>query len=407
MNESGPLLSLGLVETLALAALAVAAGQGLRKAVPLLGRYDLPAPVLGGLLVALVMSALRRDGVDAVQFDTSLQTPLMMAFFTSIGFGASLRLLRVGGTQLVWFLLLAGGFAVMQNLLGASLAVALGLPPLLGVLAGSVTLTGGPATGLAFAPLFEAAGVSGAAVVAVTAAMAGIVSGGLFGGPLAGRLIKRYELRPFHPPTDPGSAPSAQPISQPSVHPSPDLAAALLRGVILMLLALWVGGYLARGFGALGITLPGYIGAMLVAAVLRNIGDRQALLRAPLQAIEEVGGVALALFIAMALMTLKLWQLVSLALPLLVLLTAQALALALACLLVFRLMGRDYEAAVMAGGFYGFMMGTTANAVANMQTLTERYGPAPRAFLIVPLTGAFFIDFVNALVITGFLNLLG
>lgn len=393
------MLALGLTETLALAALAVAAGQGLRRTVPLLARYDLPAPVLGGLLVALAVSLLRRDGQDLLRFDATAQAPLMIAFFTTVGFGASLRLLRVGGVQVAWFLGLASAAAVLQNLLGAGLATAMGLPPLLGVLAGSVTLTGGPATGLAFAPLFEQAGVSGAAVVAVSAAMTGIVMGGLFGGPVAGRIIARRGLRST------GGRATSHAADAPQ-HAT-DSGAALLRAVILILLAMWLGGYLSRGFAALGVTLPAYIGAMLAAAVLRNLGDRQPLLHVPIQAVEDLGAVALSLFIAMALMTLKLWELAALALPLLVLLTAQALLLVVLCRLVFRLMGGDFDAAVMAGGFYGFMMGTTANAVANMQTLTDRYGPAPRAFLVVPLVGAFFIDFVNALLITVFLNVLG
>lgn len=388
-----------MIETLALAALAVAVGQGLRRWVPVLARYDLPAPVLGGLLVAVVVSLLRRDGQDLVRFDTTLQAPLMIAFFTTIGFGASLRLLRVGGVQVAWFLAIATVAALLQNLLGASLALAMGLPPLLGVLAGSVTLTGGPATGLAFAPLFEQAGVSGATVVAITAAMSGIVMGGLFGGPVAGRIIARRGLH-----STGARAVSAVPAAP---EHATDTAAPLLRTVILILLAMWIGGYAARGFTALGITLPAYIGAMLAAAVLRNIGDHQPLLHVPVQAMEDLGAVALSLFIAMALMTLRLWELVDLALPLLVLLVAQAALLVLLCQWVFRLMGRDFDAAVMAGGFYGFMMGTTANAVANMQALTDRYGPAPRAFLVVPLVGAFFIDFVNALLITAFLNLLG
>ncbi len=392
-----------MIETLALAALAVAVGQGLRRWVPVLARYDLPAPVLGGLLVAVLVSLLRRDGQDLVRFDTTLQAPLMIAFFTTIGFGASLRLLRVGGVQVAWFLAISAVAALLQNVLGAGLAAAMGLPPLLGVLAGSVTLTGGPATGLAFAPLFEQAGVNGATVVAITAAMSGIVMGGLFGGPVAGRIIARRGLRPA---AGGRITHAADAVSTAQYSPA-DSAAVLLRTVILILLAMWVGGYLAGGFKALGVTLPAYIGAMLAAAVLRNIGDHQPLLHVPVQAMEDLGAVALSLFIAMALMTLKLWELVSLALPLLVLLVAQAALLVLLCQWVFRLMGRDFDAAVMAGGFYGFMMGTTANAVANMQALTDRYGPAPRAFLVVPLVGAFFIDFVNALLITAFLNLLG
>ena len=394
------MLALGLTETLALAALAVGAGQGLRRAVPVLARYDLPAPVLGGLLVAVVVTLLRRDGQDVLRFDTTLQAPLMIAFFTTIGLGASLRLLRVGGVQVAWFLGIAMVAAVAQNLLGAGLAAAMGLPPLLGVLAGSVTLTGGPATGLAFAPLFEQEGVSGATVVAVSAAMAGIVMGGLFGGPVAGRIIARRGLHS----TGVRAAAAAVPAGPEYATES---GAALLRAVILILLAMWVGGYVSRGFAALGVTLPAYIGAMLAAAVLRNIGDHQPLLHVPVQAVEDLGAVALSLFIAMALMTLKLWELADLALPLLGLLVAQALLLVVLCPLVFRLMGGDFDAAVMSGGFYGFMMGTTANAVANMQALTDRYGPAPRAFLVVPLVGAFFIDFANALLITVFLNVLG
>ncbi|HCO43133.1 MAG TPA: sodium/glutamate symporter, partial [Gammaproteobacteria bacterium] len=190
------MLELGMMQTLALAALAVAIGQGLRRWFPVLARYDLPEPVLGGLVVALLISVLRLDGQSVVQFDTSLQTPLMVAFFTTIGFGASVRLLRIGGVQVALFLVLATSAALAQNLLGAGLAALMGLPPLFGVLAGSTTLTGGPATGLAFAPLFEQAGVNGATVVAITAAMAGIVMGGLFGGPVGGRIISRRHLRP-------------------------------------------------------------------------------------------------------------------------------------------------------------------------------------------------------------------
>ncbi|GAB4357857.1 MAG: sodium/glutamate symporter [Immundisolibacter sp.] len=395
------MLELGMMQTLALAALAVAIGQGLRRWFPVLARYDLPEPVLGGLVVASVVSALRLDGQPLVQFDTTLQTPLMVAFFTTIGFGASVRLLRIGGVQVALFLVLATGAALAQNLLGAGLAALMGLPPLFGVLAGSTTLTGGPATGLAFAPLFEQAGVDGAAVVAISAAMAGIVMGGLFGGPVAGRIVRRHRLQPH------AAAPLATPATGAGPTAPESVTAQQMRTVVLVLLAMWAGGYLAQGFAALGITLPAYIGAMLVAAVMRNIGDRRPLLRVPAQSMENLGAVALSLFIAMALMTLQLSELVGLALPLLALLVAQALMLVLLCRVAFRVMGGDFDAAVMAGGFYGFMMGTTANAVANMQTLTHRYGPAPRAFLVVPLVGAFFIDFVNAILITTFLNVFG
>ena len=392
-----------MIETLALAALAVAVGQGLRRWVPVLARYDLPAPVLGGLLVAVIVSLLRRDGQDLVRFDTTLQAPLMIAFFTTIGFGASLRLLRVGGVQVAWFLAIATVAALLQNLLGAGLA------------AGD-----GPAAAAGRAGRFGHAHRRPGDRPGVRAAVRAGRRQRRHGGGDHGRHEPASSWAACSVARWPGASSPAGACDSPARGRIPRAVAAsprniarptppppLLRTVILILLAMWVGGYLARGFTALGITLPAYIGAMLAAAVLRNIGDHQPLLHVPVQAMEDLGAVALSLFIAMALMTLKLWELVDLALPLLVLLVAQAALLVLLCQWVFRLMGRDFDAAVMAGGFYGFMMGTTANAVANMQTLTDRYGPAPRAFLVVPLVGAFFIDFVNALLITAFLNLLG
>ncbi|HET6763144.1 MAG TPA: sodium/glutamate symporter, partial [Longimicrobiaceae bacterium] len=178
----------------------------------------------------------------------------------------------------------------------------------------------------------------------------------------------------------------------------------LLKTVVVILAAMWVGSWLSQGMASVGIKLPAYIGAMLVAAALRNLDEPTGWIGLSQRSLDAVGGVALALFITMALMTLKLWELVGLAVPLLVILAAQVAMMVGICLLFFRVMGRDYEAAVMTGGFCGFMLGTTANAVANMEALVERYGPAPRAFLVVPMVGAFFIDFTNALIITTFVN---
>ena len=185
------MLALDLVNTVAVAGVVLFAGYGLRRAIPLLARLNLPAPVVGGLVVAIAMTVAHSRGVQLVRFDTTLQTPLQNAFFTSIGFGASYQLLRLGGPLVLRFFIFAASVAILQNVVGAAVALALGQEPLLGVLAGSVTLTGGPATGLAFAPLFEQAGVTGAATVAVAAGMAGIVCGGLVGAPLATMLLER------------------------------------------------------------------------------------------------------------------------------------------------------------------------------------------------------------------------
>ena len=403
------MFELDLVHTLAFAGVALLLGQGLRRLVPLLERYNLPAPVLGGLVIAVAVLIARGQGVTLVKFDTTLQSPMMIAFFTTIGFGASLSLLKIGGPQVLRFFLLATVFAVLQNVVGILIALGFGLHPLFGVLAGSVTLTGGPATGLAFAPLFEQAGVVGASSVAIAVAIGGIVAGGLVGGPVSTVLIERGKLK------SPRGARSTDATVAPSgADPDPTLTAStdeddawpIVKNLVAILIAMWIGHWVSKGFAALGMTLPAYIGAMLVAAVIRNVDDVTGWFGLSLRFINSFGIVTLTLFLVMALMTLKLWELSGLFLPLIAILVAQVVLVVLAAAPVHRAMGRNYESAVMSGGFIGFMLGTTANAMAVMRTLVERYGPAPRAFLVAPIVGAFFIDFTNAIIITLFLNLL-
>lgn len=395
------MLQLDAVQTLALAGLALFLGYGLCRAVAPFRRYNLPPPVVGGLVFAIAASVAHGRGATLFVLDTGLQSPLMIAFFTTIGINASFWLLRISGRQVVVFLLLASGFAVVQNLAGIAIATGFGLPPLFGVLAGSTTLTGGPATGLAFAPLFEQAGVAGAESIAVASAMAGIVCGGLIGGPVATVLIRRHGLVSARP-ADHHAPPEQRSVD---VATESEREHAALKSIVVLLVAMWLGAWVSRGISATGVTLPAYVGAMLVGAVIRNVDDRTGLLRLSVPTTDLVGNVCLALFLSVALMNLKLWELAGLALPLLVNTGVQALLAAAFCAVVLRAMGRDYDAAVMSGGFIGFMLGTTANAMAVMRTLVERYGVAPRAFLVAPLVGAFFIDFTNALIITGFINL--
>lgn len=407
------MFTLDFINTLAFGGLVLFVGYGVRRLLPWLARYNVPAPVVGGLIVAAVLTIARSRGVDLVTFDTRLQTPLMIAFFTTIGFGASLSLLKIGGPQVLVFSFLCTVFAIGQNVIGVLVAKVLGMPPLFGVLNGSVTLTGGPATGLAFAPAFEQAGVAGAATVAVAAAMVGIVSGGLIGGPLGTLLIERHRLRQKR--RGPGQpAPRAAAIVEDQlpepagVPPSGEdkESYALLKALVVILAAMWVGSWVSGRVQAVGITLPAYIGAMLVASVIRNLDDVTHRIGLSQRVIDDIGSVALSLFLVLALMTLRLWELAGLALPMVAILVVQVAFIALVCLWpVFRVMGRDYEAAVMGGGMCGFMLGTAANAMANMEALVDRYGPAPRAFLVVPMVGAFFIDFVNAILITICLNL--
>jgi ESS family glutamate:Na+ symporter len=404
-------MKLDLVQTVAFAGVILFAGYGLKRLVPLLARYNIPAPVAGGLPVAGLLTFFYTRNWQPIAFDTTLQTPLMIAFFTSVGFGASLNLLRRGGPLVLGFTVIASIVAALQNVVGAGAAAVLGQPPLMGVLAGSVTLTGGPATGLAFAPLFEQAGVIGAPTLAVAAAMVGIVAGGLIGGPMGTYLIERHVRRPAPVPVAAGTlANLAEPQFPDPIETTPageDVEAyVLIKHIVLMLTAMWLGSWVSAWMAVRGLTLPAYIGAMIVAAVFRNIDDATGVMNMSQRTIDDLGNVALSLFLVMALMTLRLWELAGLVVPLILILTVQVLVIAVICLLAIpRLMGRDYDSAVMSAGFCGFMLGTTANAMANMGALVERYGPAPKAYLVVPLVGAFFIDFVNAILITVALNI--
>jgi ESS family glutamate:Na+ symporter len=413
-------MTLDFLQTLALAGAVVLFGRWVCTSIGVLERLSIPPPVVGGLIVALALLAWTSTGRAAPTFDTMLQKPLLVAFFASLGFAARLDLLRRGGPQVLVFLALCSAFAVLQSLVGIAVAWMFGLPSLFGVLVGAVTLTGGPATGAAFAPLFEEAGVVGAGAIAVASATAGIVLGGLLGGPMVVRLMRREGLRGAAA----VGATTADTRSQPdderragdrriadgragenegaitATEGSAFTAVALLLGIVV------VGQWVSAGIERTGLTLPGYIGAMLVAAVVTNIGPLLGRLRPDPAVIEALGAIALSLFLAMWLMTLDLTRLHGVALPLIVNLVLQVALIAAALRLVFRLMGRDYDSAVMSGGFTGFMLGTTATALAVMRTVVARHGPAPRAFLVAPVVGAFFIDFTNALIINAFLNIL-
>jgi ESS family glutamate:Na+ symporter len=366
-----------MIQTVALAAVVLFFGYGVRKRVGFLDRFNIPAPVVGGFIFAAIALGLRQSGMLAMEFDATLQSPFMVAFFTTIGLGASLDLLKKGGPQVVLFWILASTLAVVQSGVGIGLAELMGVNPLIGLISGSVTMTGGHGTGAAFGKVMEEQyAVSGAVTVAMAAATFGLVSGGLIGGPVGTRLIQGNGLKSSAGKAVPGNAGAA--------------------------LDAEIDTETAGQF----VTLPGYIGAMLVAAIWRNVAEATGLMRISARTVDDLGTIALSLFLTMALMSLKLWELLDLAGPMLVILVVQvAMMAAFAYFITFRLMGRDYDAAVMAGGHCGFGLGATPNAVANMNSLVERFGAAPRAYLVLPMVGAFFIDFSNAIIITTYMNL--
>lgn len=370
-------------ETLALAAGGLWLAGVAHRRIGVLDRWNIPRPVTGGLVLAAAVAALRAGNVE-LAFDTVLRDLLTLVFFTTIGLRASVGLLRRdGGTVLVCLALAVAG-AELQNGVGVLAAKALGLHPLLGIIAGATTLAGGPATALAFGKTFEEMGVADAQTVGVAAAVFGILAAGLLSGAAGGWLIRRHGLS--------GGAAAAAARVEPQ------------RGQWLFTLAaiaisIGAGSLLSRGIAAAGVTLPGYIGAMIVAALLRwrdDAGPRR--LDEPV--LDQAGALSLGLFIVMALLSVKLWVLAQLAAPLLVLLLLQTLVTTLfAVFIAYRWLGRDYEGAVAAAGWTGFMLGTTANAVAAMDALESRHGAAPRARLAVPVVGAFLIDFTNSFVI--------
>ena len=396
-----------MIQTVAFASVLLFAGGFLCRRVAFLNKYNIPAPVVGGLIFACANWGLQANGVG-LRFDTTLQDPFMIAFFTSIGMGASVKLLKEGGSKLVVFLVIAASLLVLQNLVAWGLALLTGLDPLLGLLAGSITMSGGHGTGATFANYFiKEYHLAGAMEVAMAAATFGLVSGSLIGGPVARRLILKKGLKPG------GDAPAALPATPEQTAAAEDGGAPIgsgdvLRTILQLTLAMGIGSVLYVHFVKLGIKVPTYLFSLFVGIVVRNLADATRLYRVDARLVETIGSVSLSLFLAMALMSLKLWQLVDLAIPMLVILTGQVLLMALyATFVTFNLNGRDYEAAVLAGGHCGFGLGATPNAIANMQTLANKYGPAPRAFFLVSIVGAFFIDIVNAFVIQGFVTFLG
>jgi ESS family glutamate:Na+ symporter len=399
-------LKLDLIQTVALASVLYYLGIRLKRAVPILDRLNIPSAVVGGLIAANLL-LIARDRIVNFEFDTSAQPLFMVSFFTTIGMSASLSVLKTGGLQVAIFLLFSTVFCVVQNLIGIGISSMFGVNPYLGVIAGSVTLVGGPATGLAFAPLFEQGGVPGAATIALTAATFGIILGGLTGGPVGTWLVKRDGL---HARADTGP----DEVKREIVSEVEILSVVVSRedsnfvvNVIVTAAAMGIGTIVTYGFQQLQWTLPVYIGAMIVASVARNIDDRTGWFKIDQRAMDFIGVIGLNIFLVVALMNLKLWELFHLAIPLFSILVVQVLAVTLfAAMVSYRLMGRDYDSAVMASGFIGFALGTTANAVANMRTLVGTFGPAPRAFLVIPMVGAFFVDFTNAIIITFFINLL-
>ena len=387
--------------TLVAASLVLLLGRGLVARIGFLRVYNIPEPVAGGLVVALALLALRSFDVQ-VQFDTSLQTPLMLAFFATIGLSADFASLKKGGRVVTVFLLVVTGLLLVQNAMGIGLATALGLDPLMGLLAGSISLSGGHGTGAAWGATFtEKFGLASASELAMASATFGLVLGGLIGGPVAKLLIKRVKTQ--------GTEEEVAHLPKGFEQPNKErliTSFSFIETLALIAVSLLVGTVLNGLLKGTAFELPTFVCVLFVGVLLRNGLSAFGFYHVFEREVSVLGNVSLSLFLAIALMSLKLWDLAALALPFFVLLAAQTLVMALFAIFVtFRVMGRNYDAAVLAAGHCGFGLGATPTAIANMQAVTQRYGASHIAFLVVPMVGAFFIDIINVIVIKLYLAL--
>jgi len=387
--------------TLVAASLVLLLGRGLVARIGFLRVYNIPEPVAGGLVVALALLALRSFDVQ-VQFDTSLQTPLMLAFFATIGLSADFASLKKGGRVVTVFLLVVTGLLLVQNAMGIGLATALGLDPLMGLLAGSISLSGGHGTSAAWGATFtEKFGLASASELAMASATFGLVLGGLIGGPVAKLLIKRVKTQ--------GTEDEIAHLPKGFEQPNKErliTSFSVIETLALIAVSLLVGTVLNGLLKGTAFELPTFVCVLFVGVLLRNGLSAFGFYHVFEREVSVLGNVSLSLFLAIALMSLKLWDLAALALPFFVLLAAQTLVMALFAIFVtFRVMGRNYDAAVLAAGHCGFGLGATPTAIANMQAVTQRYGASHISFLVVPMVGAFFIDIINVIVIKLYLAL--
>ena len=396
-------LDFGPIQTLGFAVLVLYIGIFLVARLRFLSANNIPVPVVGGFLFALVASLLLGQFNIRFGFDMAMKEPMMLAFFSCVGLGADMRMLSRGGKQLLLFIIACLLYLIIQDGIGLMTALSLDLHPLVGLLSGSITLSGGHATGAAYAQQFsESSNIAGAMELAMAVATFGLILGGIIGGPVAGRLIKKHKIQvPHKAPDEHGIV-----LQHDDSTYAPVNEDNFLLAFFYVLLSMIFGKLLSVWFAAHVMTLPDIVWCMFVGVVIGNITIHARLPNAHQPSVDLIGNIALSLFLVMALMSLNLWGMISMAGPLLVLLGTQFIGMVIfASYITWQIMGKDYNAAVIAGGHCGFGLGATPTAVANMSALTKRFGPAPQAFIVVPLMGAFFIDLLNAIVIQAYLLL--
>ena len=414
-------VSLNIYQTLAAATAVYYVGVLLRLKVPFLRKYCIPAPVVGGILFAILNDILYVNGIWTYEQDTIMQNVCMMLFFTSIGYTASISLIKKGGMLVAKMAVLTALLIVCQNLIGIFFSHLFGLNPLMGLATGSIPMVGGHGTSGSFGPVLEGVGLDNATTIAFAAATFGLVGGSLLGGPTGERLVRKFTLAssaneerldPANSTEEIHKLEQAARKEKQTIEEEKRAGQSInnlrfMNALAHLLLAMGLGTVVSQLFVSVGLVFPGYIGSMLVAAIIRNVADYTHSYKVYQRESEVLGNLGLTIFLSCALMSLKLWQLTDLAIPMIVMLLSQVIFIALFTnFVLFRVMGHNYEAAVMAAGTCGFGLGATPNAIANMSAMLERFGPAPTAFFVIPLVGALIVDFVNSSILTVLINLL-
>lgn len=408
-------ISLDMLQSAGVGALALVVGMILTHRVKWLQKFCIPSPVSGGIIFSLITLVLYSFFDIEVSFDGTLKEAFMLAFFSSVGFQSNLRVLRQGGRTLVMMLVLLVVVILSQNILPLCITKVMGVNPLVGMAAGSISMAGGHGTAGGFSRVLESMGLIGADTVAMAAATFGLIAGSVIGGPIAERLIHKRlvseQMQPKDYTIDPAMAGFESDEATPGGHAlhvssNEQEFQQYARATYALLIVMAIGTLMSRMLNLTGVTFPTYFGALVTAAFIRNLGEVfHVAHRMELDKIVSVGNICLSVFLGMAMASLKLWELHSLALPMIVILLSQVAMIAIITyFLAFRLLGKDYDAAILVAGICGFGLGATPNAMANMSAVCYKYHYSVKPFLIVPIVGAMFVDLINTAIITLFLN---
>lgn len=394
-------LNLTTIQTMALAVIVLYLGKTINNTFKFLKENCIPDAVTGGTLFSILTLIGHETGILSFVFEDTLRDVFMIAFFTTVGFSASIKLLKKAGLPVLMFLIAAVALAILQNVFGVAMAKFLHINLLIGLATGSLATTGGPGTAGAFGPIIEAVGAGqaeGATMVAMATATYALIAGSIIAGPICKRLINKHNLLNKKNENDlfESTGGKVEMLSAKRILPSG----------FQVVIAMGIGSLISNFLSSLGMVLPPYIGAMFAASIMRNLSDYSGKFEIDLDIISVIGSFTLAMFLSMTLMSFRLWELKELALPLILMLLGQTVLMGVfAYFVTFNLTGRDYDAAVMTGGHCGCGFGTTPKALANMEALTDKYLPSPKAFFVIPIVGGLFIDFFNAAIITFFINL--